>query len=191
MKKKAFLIATLILFGSILRAQNKKIDDPTLAVYKLLTEQNIEIKDSLIIYSLNFELTISKVENRTIVTNISANDSLAFQLFPSYKRFSAINFTTLMGSKNKIKLLIPILIYGSSPEKMTHKDEEGNPLISLNAAVNAAYALYSPLKYDNERDAGVSLNHLLFKSSQDKKRDMQVREVMIMEPITIRIYTIR
>lgn len=191
MKKKVFLTYILIFISLLGFAQTNKVDHPTLAIYKLLLDDSINIKDSLIIYALNFELSISRKQKGTIVTNIAANDNLAFKLFPSHKKFSSIDFSSLMGTKNKIKLVIPILIHGSSPEKMLYKDKEGRPLISLNAAVNAAYALYSPMKYDNQKDAEVSLSHRLYKDSQSKKPKSDFREVIVMDPITYEIQNIR
>lgn len=191
MKIKAILTCAMILFSVMAFAQKKNSEDPTLAVYKLLSNESINIKDSLAIYALNFELSISKKNKGTVVTSIRANDSLAFKLFPSYKKFSAIDFSALMGSKNKITLIIPILIHGSSPEKMIYKDKDGSPLISLNAAVNAAYALYRPYKYDNIKGSKVPLGHLLSSPSNDTKSQANVWEATIMNPINIVIHNIK
>ena len=188
---KIFLTYILILINAIAFAQNKKIEDPTVAVYKLLSDESIHIKDSLVIYALNFELDISKKNGKVVVTHIAANDSLAFTLFPSYKKLSNIDFTLYIGAKNNIKLIIPILIYGSSPEKMIYKDKAGNPLISFNAAVNAAYALYSPFKYNNNKDSEVELGHRLFKETLLKKQKVNPWDIVFMSPITLRIMNIR
>lgn len=83
---------SIIAFGQ----KPKKVADPILSIYKILSNESINIKDSLAIYALNFEINISKKEKTTIVTHITANDSLAFKLFPSYKAFYAIDFSPLM-----------------------------------------------------------------------------------------------
>lgn len=191
MNKKIFCTYFLILTSLLGMAQTKKIEDPTVALYKMLTKENINIKDSLIIYALNFELSISKKDKGTKVTHVAANDSLAFKLFPSHKNFNAIDFSPIMTNKNKIILIVPILIYGSSPEKMIYKDKNGNALISLSAAVNAAYALYSPLKYNNQKDAEEYLGHLVYKAAENKKPQLAHREVILMAPITIEIKRIQ
>ena len=191
MKNKIILTYILIIIGVLTYGQKPIIEHPTLTIYKLLSNENINVKDSLAIYALNFELSISKKNKGTIVTKIAANDSLAFILFPSYKKFSAIDFSLLMGIKNKIRLIIPILIYGSSPEKMIYKDKYGNPLISLNAAVNAANALYSPFKYNNIKDSGELLGHLRFKVLKDGKPKATFWEAITMEPINIVISNIK
>ena len=172
-------------------AQKPIVEHPTLAIYKLLSNESINLKDSLVMYALNFELSISKNNKGTKITNIAANDSLAFNLFPSYKKFSAIDFSSLMGKKNKIRLIVPILIYGSSLEKIMYKDKDGNPLISLNSAVNAAYALYNPSKYNNTKDSGLLLGHLLFRKIKDKKPETKLWEAITMEPIIILITNIK
>lgn len=191
MNKKITLICILILSSVTTFGQKTSQVHPTLAIYKLLSNDHIHLKDSLIIYALNFELNIAKRDKGTIVTSISANDSLAFVLFPSHKKFSSIDFTSLMGAKNKIRLIIPILIHGSSPEKMIYKDKAGNPLISLSAAVNAAYSLYNPIKYNNNRDAEVSLGHRMFKEAKKGRKNGELWEAIFMEPIVIEIANIK
>lgn len=172
-------------------AQKKIVEHPVLAVYRLFSDASINIKDSLVIYALNFELNIVKKQNKTIVTSISANDSLAYTLFPFYKKLSAIDFSLIMGEKKKIRLIIPILIYGSSPEKMINKDKNNNPLISFNAAVNAAYALYNPFKYNNNKDAEVPIGHLRFKATKERKPQREFWEAITMEPLLIQIHNIK
>lgn len=178
---------SILAFGQ----KEKQVNDPVLSIYKILSNEGIHLKDSLAIYALNFEIDISKKEKITVVTNITANDSLAFKLFPSYKSFYNLDFSSLMIGRNKIKLVVPILIYEGSPEKITYRDKDGNPLISFNAAVNAAYALYSPLKYSNQNDANVPIGHRLYKSSKDKNQKVKLRELMIIEPIHIEIFNVR
>ena len=74
---------------------------------------------------------------------------------------------------------------------MLYKDKEGNPLISLNAAVNVAYSLYNPVKYNNNRDAEVPLGHRLFKESKMGRNKNRLWEAIIMEPIIIKIENIK
>ena len=132
--------------------------------------------------------SITKKNGKALVTTIEANDSLAFTILPSYKKLFDIDFNQLIGNRTNMRLIIPILMYGSSPEKMFYKDKDSNPLISLNAAVNAAYALYNPSKYNNNRDAKVSLEHRVFKDAKKERRlKGGVWEAMIMEPIIFKI----
>lgn len=191
MRKKIIIACALVLTSVYALAQKRILEDPTLAIYKLLSNESINLKDSLAIYALNFELSISKDSKGTKITNIAANDSLAFNLFPSHKKFSNIDFSLLMGKKSKIRLIVPILIYGSSPEKISYKDKDGNPLISLNAAVNAAYYLYNPIKYNNKEDSKVLLGHLLVKKLKNKKQEPKFWDTVTMEPIIIIIHNIK
>ncbi|MCY1520440.1 hypothetical protein D9M68_552170 [compost metagenome] len=171
MKNKLILTYVLGFISLFTYAQKSDIGDPVLKIYKLLSNENIKLKDSLAIYALNFELSISKKNKQAIVTDVVANDSLAFNLFPCYKKFSGIDFSPLMGERNKARLIIPILIYGSSPEKMYYKDKAGNPLVSLTAAVNAASVLYRP--------------------SRDKRSKDSFWEVIIIDPFIIEINNIK
>jgi len=89
-------------------------------------------------------------------------------------------------------LIIPILIYGSSEEKMIHKDNSNNPLISLNAAVNAAYALYNTSKYNNNRDANINLNNrLTIEAKQGRKPKRELWEAITIDPIVVTLYNIK
>lgn len=115
----------------------------------MFINQSVNVKDSPAIYALNFQISISKKNNKAVVTAISANDNLAFSLFPSYKKILKIDFGPIMKNQKKINLIFPILVYGDSPEKTKYTDEKGKALISLEAAAQAAYALYNPSKYHN------------------------------------------
>lgn len=192
MIKKLIFTCLLIAMYLLTFAQNKIVEHPPVqAVYRLFADARINIKDSLTIYALNFELNIVKKQNKTIVTSISANDSLAYTLFPFYKKLSAIDFSLIIGEKKNVRLIIPIMIYGSSPEKMINKDKNNNPLISFNAAVNAAYALYNPFKYNNNKDAEVPIGHLRFKATKERKPQREFWEAITMEPLLIQIHNIK
>jgi hypothetical protein len=190
--KKKIIFTYLIVFAALFTfAQKQATEHPALTIYKLLSNESINLKDSLAIYALNFELRIVKKKEGTQVVSIAANDSLAFSLFPSYKKFYDIDFSSLMGEKNKFRLIIPILIYGSSPEKMIYKDKNGNPLISLNAAINAAYALYRPAPYNNVKDSGMLPGHLRFKDAKNNRLNPSFWEAITMEPFSIVINNIQ
>lgn len=181
-----FLLGSLSLFG-----QNNKIEPPILAVYRLFAEANPKLKDSLAIYAFNFELKISKRNGNTKVTCINANDTLAFILFPEYNKLSSIDYSSLMNSRSNIRLIIPVLIYGSSPEKKFYKDREGNPLISFNAAVNAAYSLYNPSKYNNITEGQVDLGNLIYRKAKKRKVADDFWEAVMMNPVLIEIHNIK
>lgn len=188
-KKMKKLILIITLFASnFVQAQEKNFDEPEIAIFKLFADAEIKLKDSVAIYTLNFELHIKKLNGKTIVTNITANDSLAFTIFPMYTKLKTINFTRLMGAKNNIRLVIPILIYGNSYDKQQYKDTDGNALINFNAALNAAFALYNPTKYNNLKESKVELSNLLHKESKNKSA---LWNAVIMNPIWIDITRIK
>lgn len=83
---------------------------------------------------------------------------------------------------------MPILIYLNSPEKQQYKDAEDNSLINFNAALNSAFALYNPIKYDKIKDSRAELFDLAHKEWKNKS---VLWDAIIMNPIWINITHIR
>jgi hypothetical protein len=188
MKNKTILTFLLVLIFTSSFAQNKKADESAIAVYKLFSDANIDLKDSVAIYALNFEVKIKRLNGKSVVTSIAANDSLAFTIFPMYPKLAAIDFIPFMGTKSDIRLVIPILIYGNSPEKQRYHDQDGNALINFNAAINAAYALYNPLRYNNIKESKYELSNLARKAFTNGERPKsELWETVIMNPIWIEV----
>ena len=154
-------------------------------IHNLLSDFNYP-KDSLIIYSLNFTLKFEKRGNKLLASKVIANDSLAYVLFPNYKKLSNIDFSSILGTNTKSDVMIPILIYGSSPEKIKYKDEHGQPLINFNAAVNSALALISDKEYVNSKSSYESPG-LRTAAEQSKL----FRRIILMEPYTVYIANIK
>ncbi len=142
-------------------------------------------KDSLIIFAINFTLTIEKKGAKMLPNKIIANDSLAYRLFPSYRKLANIDFSSILGTKSSAELVIPILIYGSSPDKMIYKDRDGNPLVNLNSAVNASLALISDKRYNNLNSSAEP-----FGSVKSSKHERLFKNKTIMEPYIITILNI-
>jgi len=143
-------------------------------------------KDSLLIYSLNFTLKIEKRGAKFLASKVVANDSLAYELFPNYKKLSDIDFYSVLSTYTKSDVMIPILIYGSSPEKVKYRDEHGQPLINFNAAASAALALVSDKKYDNSSSS--------YESPGFHKTDKQsklFRNIIVMQPYMVYIANIK
>lgn len=145
--------------------------------------QNV-LKDSVAIYAINFKLEITRnKKGNAMVKEINVNDSLGYRLFPSYKRLYTINYKALLGSKEKITLLIPVLIANTSSEKRIDKKPDGNPLIDMQAALNAAYALSSDMPYDNEKEAGLALNHRIYKYyKRTPKAENRLKDIVLLNP---------
>ena len=186
MKKILLAISILALWMNDLRAQNnhKKEEKILKEVYQIL-EDFKQPKDSLIIFAINFTLTFEKKVGKLLPKKITANDSLAYQLFPSYKKLRNIDFSAVLGTNTSTELFIPILIYGASPDKMYNKDQEGRPLINLNAAVNASLALTSDKRYSNLNSSDESFGRI--KSTQPNRL---FKNKTIMEPYIITIMNI-
>ena len=191
MKKTAILSIIVCLIWKVSVAQNRFVAEEKIgkAIDEVLLEWKSP-KDSLLIYALNFELTVTKVNGKAFSSKIVANDSLAYQLFPAYNKFKKIDFAGILNGKTKAKIIIPIIIFGSSPEQKKYKDDEGRPLIRFNSAVNAAMALNDPMiKYSNEKDAERSLSERLYQ--QQKNVTQLFSEAIFMRPYIIEIFNIK
>ncbi len=191
MKKATVLSIIVCLIWTVSVGQNRYVAEEKIgkSIHNVLSEWKSP-KDSLLIYALNFELTVLKVNGKAFATNIVANDSLAFKIFPEYSKLKKIDFSAILVGKTKAKIVIPVIIFGSSPEQKKYKDDEGRSLISFNSAVNAAIALNDPvIKYSNERDAETSLSERLYK--QQNKVTRLFTEAIFMRPYIIEIFNIR
>lgn len=191
MKKTTILSIIVCLIWNVSAAQNRFAAEEKIgkAIDEILLEWK-RPKDSLLIYALNFELTVAKVNGKAFASKITANDSLAFRIFPTYSKLKKIDFAGILNGKTRAKIVIPIIMFGSSPEQKKYKDDNGRPLISFNAAVNAAMALNDPIiKFSNERDAETSLSERLHK--QEKNITHLFSDAIFMRPYIIEIFNIK
>jgi len=187
--KKLILIITAIVFISFKSVNGQKNPNAQERVLKQIHNVLSDFKypkDSLLIYALNFTVKIEKRGNKLLASKIIANDSLAYQLFPNYKKLANIDFSSVLGTYTNSDVIIPILIYGSSPEKVKYKDENGQALINFNAAVNSALALVSDKKYDNTRSSYESPGF-----HKTAKHSKLFRNILVMEPYIVYIANIK
>lgn len=191
MKKSTILSIIVCLIWNVSVAQDRSVAEEKIgkAIDEILLEWK-RPKDSLLIYALNFELTVTKVNGKAFASKIVANDSLAYKIFPAYSKLRKINFAGILNGKTTAKIVIPVIMFGSSPEQKKYKDDEGRPLISFNSAVNAAMALNDPIiKYSNERDAEIALSERLYK--QQKNITRLFSDAIFMRPYIIEIFNIK
>ncbi|WP_461788995.1 hypothetical protein [Pedobacter sp.] len=184
MRKLLIILLVFILHNANAQQNSSAEDKIWKQVHNVLSDFNYP-KDSLLIYSLNFMLKIEKKGNRFISSKVIANDSLAYVLFPNYNKLTGIDFSSILGANTKYDVVIPILIYGGSPESVKHRDESGQPLISFNAAVNSAIALVSEKQYDNSSSYELPGFH------NTGKKSKRFRSVIIMEPYIVYIANIK
>lgn len=190
-----FLSSPILSFSQLSTGVSKQKDRVLKTIDSIFIkgfDQHI-LKDSVAIYAINFRLKIARnKKGSAMVTEINANDSLGYRLFPSYKKLYSINYNALLGSKEKIILLIPVLISNTSSEKRIYKKPDGSPLIDLGAALNAAYGLSSDMPYSNEQEAGVALNHRIFKYyNRTPKAADRLRDVVLLNPYVWEIVNTR
>ncbi|MEN0095924.1 MAG: hypothetical protein AAGB30_11115 [Pedobacter sp.] len=179
--KTLISLCVAVLITSTLKSQTPIDSNVMVSVFKNLSTGNIAPRDSVALYSLNLQLEVVRGKSGTIVKNISANDKLAFSIFPNYEKLKNLNYSLYMGGKNEIILVIPVLLISSSPEHTRYKDKDGNALINFNAAANAAFSLYNPSTYDNIGDGKEQLDHVVYKA----KKKWPLHKYVIVDPITI------
>jgi hypothetical protein len=120
------------------------------------SDPSLILKDSVCIYAINFNIKVIREENnKTRVTEIIANDSLGYRLFPRYNELKKLNYSKIfLKGEKRISIVMPVLIYSYTEDKIKYKDEKGNPLVSLKEATNAAFHLYNTtLRYNNLKEA--------------------------------------
>lgn len=194
---KIFIIITSLLgiFPLLSNAQHEnksKQKKPYLRLIDSIVNRSIkssELKDSIALYAINFSIDLIKNnDGKTSVTKISANDSLAYKLFPAYTKLYSINYTSLLGTRKKIRLVIPILISNiSDTANKKYKKEDGSLLIDMQAAVNAAYSLYSTISYNNTKEAEVPVDHRIYKSTKDSSEERLTKDIVYLTPYVIQI----
>lgn len=190
MKKLLLTLIITSLYINGIKAQKKLSSEEKIwkQIHSILSDSKSP-KDSLLIYALNFELSVSKKNGKALAFDIVANDSLAYKMFPRYKKLKLIDFYTLMRGRDKIKVILPIIVFGSSDKQKKYKDKDGRVLINFNAAVNAAMAInYTGIRYSNENDAEKPFSQVLnkpFKSSEALFID-----AVFMRPYMIEIFNI-
>ncbi|QNK64822.1 hypothetical protein H7F33_10220 [Pedobacter sp. PAMC26386] len=151
------------------------------------------LKDSISLYAINFRIDLTKNNAGKIeVSQIVANDSLAYKLFPSYKRFYSIDYNSLLGVRKKIRLIVPILIANiSETAKKTYKKEDGSSLIDIQSAINTAYSLYSTISYNNLKEAEIPVEHRIQKSKMDTNNDRTSKDIVYLNPYIVQIVNIK
>lgn len=152
------------------------------------SEPSKVLKDSVSIYAINFKIEVIKVsKNKTLVTKITANDSLGYALFPKYLELKKLDYMELFSeSEKKISIIMPILIYGHTENKIKYRDEKGDPLISLKSATNTAFHLYTSYPYSNLKEGEIGFPGYRTKYKQYQKRifDKQIILTPMISDIT-------
>lgn len=93
-----------------------------------------QFKDTTVTYAFAFKLHVVRKGIRTEVVSITANDSLAYELIPSYKSLSRIDYSNIGKGRKKFSLIIPIYIgtYGSKHHDFDEADYLKNPMDVFN-----------------------------------------------------------
>jgi len=197
---KTFITASLLaIFPLFLNAQNLSKDkqkEPYLKVINSIFSRigkDAVYKDSIALYAINFSIDLVKNNKGKVhVEQISANDTIGYKLFPSYKKLYSLDYKTLLGNKKRMKLVIPILISNvSATANKKYKKVDGSLLIDMDAAVNAAYSLYSTLPYNNSLDAKVSLQHRMYNATKNGNDKRVLMDITFLTPYFIQIVNIQ
>ncbi len=181
MKKIVFAIFFLVSLATA--AQNRISDEDRIIklIHEVLSENKFP-NDSLGIYALNFDLYVSKKNGKAFPSSIVANDSLAYEMFPEYRKIGKIDFASMLKGRSSVRVIIPVLVFCSPEIDTKYRDSKGASLINFKAAVNAAMALNDPsVRYSNHNDAEMKLQHRLYKQEENNK-------ILFVDAIFIRPY---
>lgn len=117
----------------------KPIPDWQRKVNKILIKEKSSyvLKDSIAIYTYNFKLKILRSKKgMSRVEQVLVTDTLLYKLFPNYKELYAINYSSLLGIRNEVNLVIPVLVYSVSPTgKSKYLKQDSQPLVSIESAM--------------------------------------------------------
>lgn len=183
------LLAVILFLPELSHAQdNRKSSKQTLfwkkldSCFRLSQKQNI---DSVTLFAFNFKLEIKRnKKGETKATHLTANDSLAYDLFPDYKKLMKLNYSEFGNGRSNFTLLIPVLLYSLN--------NQNNPVINLDKALNSAYALYSPSQFDNRKSANEYLGHLMkLEKDRDKNFEKTITEIIFLPLRTVQIFNLQ
>ncbi|SDH20453.1 hypothetical protein SAMN05421827_11910 [Pedobacter terrae] len=157
MKKKSkklnlifiILVNTIALPSFAQQKTNKQNQDASIQkkIYSVFFKSSPKsfLKDSSAIYVFNFKLHIVKKTNgKAIAVKIVASDSLAYKLFPTYKKLYELDYSHLSNEDNSATLVIPIMIF------TVGRDKKNEYLISTQAAINTLQDLNRNDDYDQD-----------------------------------------
>lgn len=164
------LVSLLGIFPMVSIAQTQQseiVPDWQKKVYKtLMRDKSREIlEDSVALYSFTFKLKIIKSkENKVEVDQLILSDSLMYKLFPNYKGLYNIDYSSLLKTREKLNIIIPILISNTSPSAKRRYETRGEPLMSIESALDIAQSsLTSMISKDKISDDILLLNPVVIK----------------------------
>ena len=131
------LFALLFLcFSEKLIAQNKEKEGSPkyYRIHKvLMNEYTFEVlNDSIPLFALNFKITVKKIGKKQVV-KVWASDSLAYAIFPGYRKYYSFDFSPYMNSKQEVSFFLPVLILNR--ERVELNSGSQRSLISINNIV--------------------------------------------------------
>ncbi|MCZ4245542.1 hypothetical protein [Pedobacter punctiformis] len=174
MKEHARFIYLIIVFLGIVpmlsvaqASRTETIPDWQKKVYKILMrdKSSTVLEDSIAMYSFNFRLKIVKSkENKIKVDQLLVSDSLLYKIFPTYKELYNIDYSSLLKTRKKLNLVIPILISNTSPTgKSKYERQSEQPLVSVESAMDIAQNSLTSIITKNEFEDILLLNPVVIK----------------------------
>lgn len=149
MKQKISTLFTIVLFTCFIcsaKAQlttkkdtypywRKRIDSvfmKSAGPYKILA-------DSIGIYPLNLSLQVTKNSKtqKTKVTELSVSDHMIYKLFTSYKKLYSIDYSSAMGKRKRLNILISILISNTSPNARSKYTRKTDAVVDVESTTDS------------------------------------------------------
>ncbi|WP_131537307.1 hypothetical protein [Pedobacter nototheniae] len=167
-----FLLGLFPIISIAQTQQSETIPDWQKKVYKILMRDKSRevLEDSVALYSFTFKLKIIKSkENKIKVDQLIVSDSLMYKLFPSYKDLYSIDYSSLLKTRKKLNIIIPILISNTSPSAKRRYETRGEPLMSIESALDIAQS---------------SLTSMIPKNKKSN-------EILLLNPVVIKILNLK
>jgi len=127
------LLSTCFSENSIAQ-KNQKEASKYNPIYKVLNEFTFKaLNDSIPLYAFNFKINVKKIGKNQVV-NVTASDSLAYSMFPGYKKYYSFDFSPYMNTKQEVSFFIPILVLNKARVEVSSDIQL--PPIEINNLIN-------------------------------------------------------
>ncbi|MGA9637710.1 hypothetical protein [Flavobacterium sp.] len=90
------------------------------------------LNDSIPLYTFYFKINVKKI-GKTQIVKVTANDSLAYSMFTTYKKYNSFDFGPYMSNKKEVNIILPILVLNNDGKDFSAFSKV--PLISVSEVV--------------------------------------------------------
>ncbi|WP_354330787.1 hypothetical protein [Pedobacter sp. CG_S7] len=125
MKKLVVILLSILISMNIVGAQEPNWHELDGKISNMLFPQldATTLPDSVAIYSFAIKLEIRVNNKEVTVDKITVTDSIAYKLFKEINNLKSINFSSIIGKKKSIDVVIPVSIFIMRSRRNPNKNE--------------------------------------------------------------------